>query len=112
MWPVDATEEYLLWFAGQPAEVQEVVLAKVLLLEELGPRLGRPHADTLKGSRIRNLKELRAKTATHVVRVLYYLDERRRALLLVGGDKKGKNERSFYRKLIAEAEALIERLRP
>ena len=46
------------------------------------------------------------------MRVLYYFDERRRALLLVGGDKKGKNERSFYRKLIAEAEALIDRLRP
>jgi hypothetical protein len=112
MWPVDATEEYLQWFGAQPAEVREVVLAKVLLLEEFGPQLGRPHADTLKGSRIKNLKELRAKTAAHVVRVLYSFDERRRALLLVGGDKKGKNERSFYKKLVAEAEALIERLRP
>jgi hypothetical protein len=66
----------------------------------------------LRRSRIKNLKELRAKTEAHVVRVLYYFDERRRALLLVGGDKKGKNERSFYKKLVAEAEALIGRLRP
>jgi hypothetical protein len=110
MWPVDATEEYLQWFGAQPAEVKQVILAKVFLLQEFGPQLGRPHADTLKGSRITNLKELRAKTENHVVRVLYLFDQRRHALLLVGGDKKGKNERSFYKKLIQEAEALIVRL--
>ena len=80
MWPVDATEEYLQWFAAEPAEVQEAILAKVLLLQEFGPQLGRPHADTLKGSRIKNLKELRAKTDAHVLRVLFFFDERRRAL--------------------------------
>jgi uncharacterized protein (DUF3820 family) len=26
---VDATEEYLLWFAAQPVEVQEAILAKL-----------------------------------------------------------------------------------
>jgi len=112
MWAVDATEEYLRWFAAQPAEVRETILAKVILLQEFGPQLGRPHADTLKGSRIKNLKELRAKTEAHVLRVLYFFDERRRALLLVGGDKRGKHEKGFYKQLIAEAEALIERLRP
>lgn len=112
MWIVEATEEYLAWFAGQPAVAKESVLAKVLLLEEFRPRLGRPHADTLKGSRIRNLKELRARTGTQVLRVLYFFDERRHALLLVGGDKKGKNEQGFYKKLIGQAEALVERYRP
>ena len=111
MWSVEATEEFLEWFAAQPAEVQEAILAKVYLLQQFGPQLGRPHADTLKGSRIPNLKELRAKTAAHVLRVLYYFDERRHAILLIGGDKKGKNEKGFYKKLIEEAEALIERLR-
>jgi len=67
---------------------------------------------TLKGSRIKNLKELRAKTDAHVLRVLYFFDERRRALLLIAGDKKGKRGKGFYKKLIAEAEALIGRLRP
>lgn len=112
MWTVGATEEYLRWFADQEPEVQEVILSKVLLLEEFGPQLGRPHADTLKGSRIKNLKELRAKTEVHVLRVLYFFDEKRQALLLIGGDKKGRNERSFYKKLIAEAEALVKRYRP
>jgi hypothetical protein len=39
-------------------------------------------------------------------------DESKEALLLVGGDKKGKNEKHFYKKLIQSAEILIERYRP
>jgi len=112
MWVVEATDEYLEWFAAQPNEAKEQILMKVLLLEEFGPHLGRPHADTLKGSRIGNLKELRAKTESHVLRVVYFFDRKRQALLLVGGNKKGKNEKSFYEKLIADAEALIKRYRP
>jgi len=83
-----------------------------LLLEEFGPQLGRPHADTLKGCSVKNLKELRARTQSHVLRVLYFFDEKRQALLLVGGDKKGKNEKDFYERLIQTAEALIKRYRP
>jgi hypothetical protein len=67
--------------------------------------LGRPHADTLKGSKkLSNLKELRAKTDTHVFRVAYLFDPERRGLLLTGGDKKGRNQRKFYKDLIQEAE--------
>jgi len=111
MWAVAATDEYLDWFRSQSPEAQEALLSKVLLLEEFGPQLGRPHADTLKGSKIKNLKELRARTQAHVLRVLYYFDEERQALLLIGGDKKGKNEKDFYARLIQAAETLIERYR-
>ena len=111
MWTVDATEEYLEWFRAQEPDAQDALLAKVLLLGAFGPQLGRPHADTLKGSTVKNLKELRARTQAHVFRVLYYFDEDRQALLLVGGDKKGKNEKDFYQKLIQSAETLIKRYR-
>ena len=111
MWAVAATDEYLDWFRPLAPEAQEVLLSKVLLLEEFGPQLGRPHADTLKGSKIKNLKELRARISANVLRVLYYFDEERQALLLIGGDKKGKNEKDFYARLIQSAETLIERYR-
>ena len=39
--------------------VQEELLAQAKLLELLGPTLGRPRVDTLKGSRHANMKELR-----------------------------------------------------
>ena len=112
MWAIQSTEEYLAWFGALDLASQEALTAKVLLLKAFGPQLGRPHADTLKGSSIANLKELRAKTAAQVLRVAFLFDEEREALLLIGGDKKGKNEGSFYRSLIAEAEALVKRYRP
>ena len=75
--------------------------------------MGRPHADTdtLKGRTVKNLKELRARTSAHVLRVLYYFDENRQALLLIGGDKKGKKEKDFYKSMIQVAETLIEQYR-
>jgi hypothetical protein len=37
-------------FDALPQTVQDELLAKALLLETLGPQLGRPSVDTLKGS--------------------------------------------------------------
>jgi len=111
MWVVHATDEYISWFGDQEESAKVAILAKVLLLETFGPALGRPHADTLKGSRFKSLKELRARTAYHVIRVLYHFDEERQALLLIGGDKKGKDDGDFYKRLKRTAEALIERYR-
>ena len=84
------------------------VIAKVELLKIFGPRLSRPHADTLKGSQHANLKELRADTADHVLRIAFAFDPERKAILLVAGDKKGVNQRRFYKHLIQEAEKLLE----
>jgi hypothetical protein len=109
MWAIDATEEYLAWFEQQEEQAKEKLLMAVRLLEEFGPTLGRPHADTLKGSDYKNLKELRAKTPKSVLRVAYIFDEKRKALILIGGDKKGKKEAAFYKRLIADAEELIKR---
>jgi hypothetical protein len=63
--------------------------AKVHLLEELGPALGRPHADTVQGSRHANMKELRMQHAGRPYRVMFAFDPRRCAILLLGGDKTG-----------------------
>jgi hypothetical protein len=40
-------------------DVQDELLAHIALLEQFGPQLGRPRADTLNGSRHSNMKELR-----------------------------------------------------
>jgi hypothetical protein len=36
--------------------------------------------------------------------VAYLFDPEQKALLLIGGDKKGKNEKRFYKSLIKQAE--------
>jgi hypothetical protein len=107
-WKVETTDDYDAWFLEQNEDGQASIRMKVELLTEYGPHLPRPHADTLKGSKLSNLKELRAQTAVHVFRVAFLFDEERKAVLLIGGDKKGKNEKRFYRNLIKQAEAIYE----
>jgi hypothetical protein len=111
VWTIDSTEEYLAWFSRLDEDAKRAIFRGVLMLEEFGPMLGRPHVDTLKGSSLTNLKELRSHTAEHVYRVVFLFDEKRKVFLLVGGDKKGVNDREFYKKIIPEAEALYSRYR-
>lgn len=85
-------------------EVQDEILSLTGLLEEFGPTLSRPHADTLKGSRHANLKELRFRAVNGVWRVAFAFDPQRRAILLIAGDKSGGSEKKFYRDLIAKAD--------
>jgi len=56
------------------------------VLRDHGPALGRPLVDSVKGSRHKNMKELRpGSTGRTEVRVLFAFDPKRRAILLVGG---------------------------
>lgn len=96
-------------FDSWPESVQDAILARVGLLEREGPSLGRPHADTLAGSRHANMKELRCTADGGVWRVLFEFDPERQAVLLVAGNKAGANERRFYRRLIAEADRRFDR---
>ncbi|MCL2479310.1 MAG: type II toxin-antitoxin system RelE/ParE family toxin [Treponema sp.] len=110
-WDVRTTDEYCTWFLDQTDDSQVSIQMKVELLKEYGPNLPRPYADTLKGSMLSNLKELRSQTENHVFRVAYIFDEERKAILLIGGDKKGKNEKKFYRNLIKQAEEIYRQYR-
>ena len=66
-----------------PEAVQDELLAHARLLEEFGPQLGRPHADTLNGSAHANMKELRFDADDGVWRLAFAFDPRRKAILLV-----------------------------
>ena len=106
MWNVATTKGFDDWFAGLNEIRQVEVIAKVELLKLFGPQLGRPHADTLNGSRFANMKELRGRTAEAVLRIAFAFDPERSAILLVGGDKSGVSEKRFYKQLIAAADDL------
>lgn len=69
-----------------------------------GPGLGRPHVDTLAGSRHANMKELRFHASDGVWRVAFAFDPERRAILLVAGDKSGVAQARFYKRLIKIAD--------
>jgi len=58
-WPILTTTEFDEWFEAQSPATKASVLAVLRLLGERGPNLGRPHVDTIHGSSMKNLKELR-----------------------------------------------------
>lgn len=107
MWNVTTTAGFDEWFAGLEQDAQAEIIAKVNLLKLLGPQLARPHADTLKGSKFSNLKELRADTADRVMRIAFAFDPKRAAILLVAGDKHGMSQKRFYKDLIDKADRLF-----
>ena len=80
------------------------LLAQAKLLEAIGPTLGRPRVDTLKGSRYPNMKELRFSTTDGVWRVAFAFDPERRAVILTAGDKSGVGGRRFYTSLVRKAD--------
>jgi hypothetical protein len=85
-------------------ELQDELLAHANLLAEFGPNLGRPTVDTLKASKHSNMKELRFSWCGEIWRVTFAFDPNRHAILLVGGDKVGVDQRRFYKQLIAVAD--------
>ncbi|MEU5279515.1 type II toxin-antitoxin system RelE/ParE family toxin [Streptomyces asoensis] len=81
-------------------QVSQVVTA----LQEEGPALGRPLVDTVKGSALSNLKELRPGSADATdVRLPFVFDPDRQAVILVGGDKAG-DWSGCYRVAVPQAE--------
>ncbi|GGR62238.1 hypothetical protein GCM10010169_00810 [Micromonospora fulviviridis] len=88
---------------NDPASYESVRVA-VDKLAEVGPGLGRPLVDTLRGSSISNLKELRPRSGRDVaIRVLFAFDPWSQAVLLVAGNKAGNWSR-WYQQNIPMAE--------
>ena len=104
-WNVLFHDDFHAEFQALVRAPQDELLAHARLLQEFDPHLGRPTVDTLKGSKHANMKELRFDCDGGVWRVAFAFDTERAAILLVGGDKGGADQRRFYKKLIANADA-------
>lgn len=101
---VNFTDEFGTWWNGLSIEQREDIAARVELLEEHGPSLGRPVADRVATSAFHNMKELRC-SSDGALRVLFAFDPRREAILLLGGDKSGDWD-AWYRRAVPEADRL------
>ncbi|MBA2276838.1 MAG: type II toxin-antitoxin system RelE/ParE family toxin [Chloroflexia bacterium] len=83
-------DDVVEWFTELPTRDADLVAAAIDLLEEHGPSLGRPLVDHVKASRHNNMKELRpGSSGRSEIRILFAFDPRRRAVLLIAGDKAG-----------------------
>src|SRR5271167_218009 len=103
-WTVEIGDEFEPEFNKLHEDVRIEVLALSRVLQQFGPHLGRPRVDTLSGSRHANMKELRFSAADGEWRVAFAFDPKRKAMLLIAGDKSGGSERRFYRELIRKAD--------
>ncbi len=106
MWTVERTGQVAEWIKKLDEDAKEAIFKSLLILREIGPSLGRPHVDTVTKSRHKNMKELRVQNKQRLFRILFAFDYDRKAILLVGGDKRG--DKRFYEKMIPLADALFD----
>lgn len=107
-WTVLFHDAFEAEFQELAESLQDELLAHAKLLGEFGPNLGRPTVDGLKDSRHANLKELRFGWEGGVWRIAFAFDPKRQAILLVGGDKGGADQKRFYKRLIAVADERLD----
>lgn len=90
-WTIILLSEVTEWFEQLDQDSAEQVTAALDLLERHGPALGRPLVDTLRGTALPHLKELRPGSAgSSEVRILFAFDPARQAILLTAGNKAGR----------------------
>ena len=94
-WEVEFHRDFDPEFDALPEEVQDEIRAHAGLLEQFGPHLGRPRADTLKGSRHANMKELRFDAADGVWRVAFAFDPSARLSSWLPGTSQASAKSGF-----------------
>ncbi|MFC5369275.1 type II toxin-antitoxin system RelE/ParE family toxin [Arcanobacterium bovis] len=106
MWDLDV-ELITEWIISLDKKSQQQVIAALELLQEHGPTLGRPLVDSVTASRHKNMKELRPGSSGRTELRLFAFDPKRRAIMLIGGDKSNQWNR-WYRKNIPIADKLYD----
>src|SRR5450432_2473041 len=101
---VVGSDEFAEWFDSLDDADTDAVARIVDMLEMQGPTLPFPYSSAIKGSRLA-LRELRIQSGGDPLRLLYAFDPVRRAVLLIGGDKKGDDR--FYERLVPLAERIF-----
>jgi hypothetical protein len=101
-WIVEFHPDCSVWFELLEKSLQDEILVNLTVLQTLGPALGRPRVDSIKGSTLTNLKELRVQFKGEPWRILFAFDPKRHAIVLVGGNKAGDNR--WYEKHVPIAE--------
>ena len=103
MWEVSTTDRFDEWFEKRDDTDRANILAGMILVQEKGPSLSRPYADTIVGSKFSNMKELRVQSKGKPLRAFFAFDPKRKAVLLCAGDKTG-DEKRFYKTMIPLAD--------
>ena len=109
MWKILQTNQFSEWFTSSDSVDEDAsvsIYAVMEVLKSLGPNLGRPYVDSVKGSRHENMKELRVQSKGRPFRIFFAFDPFRQAVLLIGGNKTG--DKRFYTRMIPIADTLYD----
>ena len=106
-WAILQSPEFRDWYrTSLTDDERDAIVATALRLQADGPALRRPLSGIIKGSKFPNMKELIPPAGN--IRILYIFDPKRRAILLVGGDKTA-NWGDWYKTTIPIADAIYGR---
>jgi hypothetical protein len=105
-WEVEFTDEFEEWWNSLTEDEQVEIRASVQLLREFGPNLRFPHSSGVMQSKHSHMRELRTQCAGRPLRTLYAFDPRRVAILLIGGDKTGKDR--WYEEFVPKADRVYD----
>ena len=100
---VVGTEDFEQWYLDLGEDDTVAVDRAVNRLEQAGVTLGYPHSSEVVSSKFA-MRELRAQSQGHPLRIFYLFDVRRQAVLLIGGDKTG--DKRFYETMVPRAEKI------
>jgi hypothetical protein len=103
---VENTDEFGGWWTSLEDFASRRVAAAINLLATHGPALQFPHSSGIQGSRHTHMGELRVQIGGKSLRIFYVFDPRRTAILLIGGDKTGKDR--FYEEFVKLADELYQ----
>jgi hypothetical protein len=104
MWDIVYSSDFEQWVFKLDDDSAKGIFRSIGILKGIGPTLGRPHVDSIHGSALSNLKELRTQVKRHVYRTFFVFDSSRKAIILIGGDKVG--DKRFYQRMIPLAEEI------
>ncbi len=83
MWKIETTDIFDEWFDTLDDIDKTNMLASMIVLQERGPMLSRPYADTAKGSCHSNMKELRVQSKGDPIRAFFAFDSKRKGFCYV-----------------------------
>jgi hypothetical protein len=111
-WESEESAEFDEWFDGLSEDDQIQVVAAVEYLGQTGPAARMPLSYPIKQDNSCGMKELRpGSSGRSEVRILYAFDFRRKALLLLGGDKAERRSDwdSWYDRNVKVADGIFQR---
>ena len=112
-WETEESEEFDVWFDSLNQADQEQVLSAQGYLEDAGPTARMPMSYPIKQPNRCGMKELRpGSRGRSEIRIMYAFDFRRKALLLLGGDKAAipGDWDAWYDRNVPVADAIFTRL--